>query len=291
MFVIAGATGNTGSVVADALLSAGKKVRVLVRDAKKGEPWKAKGADVRLLDSLQDEAALASALEGAEGAYLLVPPSMAAPDIVANNKKTVDAIAGAIERSKVRHVVFLSSVGGQHEAGTGPIKTLHYGEERLAKTPAKLTFIRAAYFLENWAAVAGATKGGKLPSFLPADLAIPMVATRDIGAVAAKALLDGPPASKIDVVELAGSRDLSPRDVAASFAKILGQDVNVDVAPLDAVVPVYTGFGMSKSAAENFREMYEGILNGKVAFEKGSATTRLVRGTVDPEQLFRAFVA
>ncbi|MBX3217731.1 MAG: NmrA family NAD(P)-binding protein [Labilithrix sp.] len=289
MFVVAGVTGNTGAVVAEALLAAGKKVRVLVRDAAKGAPWRARGADVRLLASLDDASALAAALEGAEGAYLLSPPNMGAADFIAERRATVDAFAAAIERSRVPHVVFLSSVGGQHAAATGPIRTVHYGEQRLAKTDAKLTFVRAAYFLENWAAVAAAAKGGKLPTFLPADLVIPMVATRDIGAVAAKALLDGPPASKIDVIELAGAKDLSSKDVAAIFGRLIGRSVEAEEAPLEAVVPTFTSFGASASMADLYREMYEGVARGIIAWE-GSPKARAVRGTSDPESVLRAFV-
>ncbi|MBX3264600.1 MAG: NmrA family NAD(P)-binding protein [Labilithrix sp.] len=289
MFVVAGVTGKTGSIVAETLLAAGKKVRVLVRDAAKGAPWEARGAEVRVLASLDDSTALAAALEGAEGAYLLSPPSMGAEDFLAERRVTVDALAAAVERSRVPHVVFLSSVGGQHPGATGPIRTVHYGERRLAETGAKLTFVRAAYFLENWAAVVAAVKAGKLPTFIPADRVIPMVATRDIGAVAAKALLDGPPASKVDVLELAGAKDLSAKDVAAIFGRLVGRSVEAEEAPLDAVVPTFTSFGASTSVAGLFREMYEGIARGTVTWE-GSPNARLVRGTTDPESVLRAFV-
>lgn len=288
MFVIAGVTGNTGSVVAETLLAAGRKVRVLVRDAAKGAPWRERGADVRVVASLDDETALASAFEGADGAYLLSPPDGRAADFVAERRKTFEAVAGAIERSRIPHVVLLSSIGAQHADGNGPIRGLHQAEQRLAKTSAKLTFVRAAYFLENWAAVGAATKDGALPTFIAADRTIPMVATRDIGVVAAKALLEGPPAAKIDVIELAGSRDLSPRDVAGIFAKIVGKPVAPQEAPLDAVVPTFTSFGLSTNMAGLYREMYEGIANGKVAWENTNA--RLVRGSVDPADVLRAFV-
>ena len=73
MFVIAGVSGHTGSVVATTLLAAGKPVRVIVRDAAKGAEWKAKGAEVAVAQ-LDDRASLAAALKGATGAYLLSPP-------------------------------------------------------------------------------------------------------------------------------------------------------------------------------------------------------------------------
>ncbi len=54
MYVIAGVSGNTGKVVADTLLAQGKKVRVVVRDAQKGEAWKKRGAEVAVAE-LDDE--------------------------------------------------------------------------------------------------------------------------------------------------------------------------------------------------------------------------------------------
>lgn len=170
MFVIAGATGKTGSVTAETLLSRGKKVRVLVRDVAKGERWRAKGAEVAVA-SLDDAASLSAALTGAAGAYLLVPPDLTSTDYLAASRKRVDAIVRATEAAHVPHVVFLSSIGAQLDEGTGPIRAVAYGERRLAESSAGSTFVRAAAFLENWASVAGAIPHGKLPAFLPPDLA------------------------------------------------------------------------------------------------------------------------
>ena len=287
MYVIAGVSGNTGSIVANALLDQGKKVRVLVRDAKKGEPWKARGAEVAIA-TVDDEAALTKALDGATGAYLLSPPDMAATDFVVQRRATVDTIARAVEKSGVKHVVFLSSVGAHHADGTGPIRTVAYAERALAKTPAKTTFVRASYFLENWAGVLGAAAQGTLPTFLPPDLVIPMVTTKDIGLVAAKALLD-PPSGKTEIIELAGPRDYSSRDIAAVLSKILGKPVEVQAAPLDAVVPTFKSFGASENIAGLFREMYDGVAKGLVAFEGKGA--RLVRGNVDAETALRGLGA
>src|SRR6266576_2040536 len=78
-FVVAGVSGNTGKVVAESLLAQKRGVKVVVRDSAKGEPWKAKGAEVAVAD-LGDADALARALRGAEGAYLLIPPNFATAD-------------------------------------------------------------------------------------------------------------------------------------------------------------------------------------------------------------------
>lgn len=287
MYVIAGVSGNTGSIVADALLAQGKKVRVIVRDAAKGAPWKARGADVAIA-SVEDEDALTKALEGATAAYLLSPPNLGATDFIAERRVTVETIARAVERSKLPYLVFLSSVGAHHESGTGLIRTVHFAEERLSRTPAKTTFVRAAYFLDNWASVLPAAAHGKLPTFIPPDLVVPMVSTKDIGLVAARALLE-PPSGKKEIIELAGPRDYTPRELAAVLAKIVGKPVEVDAAPLEAVVPTFTSFGISPNIAGLFQEMYAGIASGKVTYEGNGA--RHLRGTVDAEEAFRSLGA
>src|SRR5512132_1334594 len=110
MYAVAGVTGNTGSVIAEELLRRGKEIRVIVRDAGKGEPWKSRGAEVAVA-SLEDAEALARAFEGVEGAYLLLPPDMQSNDAIERGRRVGDAFARAIKTSGVKHVVFLSSIG------------------------------------------------------------------------------------------------------------------------------------------------------------------------------------
>ncbi|MFO0676141.1 MAG: NmrA family NAD(P)-binding protein [Polyangiaceae bacterium] len=287
MFVVAGVSGNTGSVVAETLLAKGQKVRVVVRDAAKGLAWTEKGAEVAVAD-LDDAPALTRALEGARGAYLLVPPTPATPDLAAQQKKTVDALVSAAKTAKVPHVVLLSSVAAHLAAGTGPIRGLHVAEEELAKANVPFTAVRAAYFLENWASSLGALPNGVLPTFLAKDQAIPMVATADIGRVAAEALLEGPK-GPVNVVELAGPVDLSPTDIARELTALVGKPITVSEGPLDALVPTLTGFGLGKSMAEAYLEMTAGVRSGVVTFEgKG---TRLVRGTTTAREVLTRLTA
>ena len=234
-YVIAGVSGNTGSVAANALLDAGAKVRVVVRDAAKGAPWRARGAEVAVAD-LGDANALTEALRGAKGAYLLVPPNMAAPDFRAYQRATGEAIVEAVRRSAVPHVVLLSSVGAQHPSGTGPIAGLHPVEKGLAALPnTASTFVRAAYFMENLGGSLGMLAQGVLPTFAPADVAFPMIATQDIGRTAAQLLREG--ASKTTVVELSAAKKYSMDDAAATLSTLTGRPVKAQTFPLDAMVP------------------------------------------------------
>jgi uncharacterized protein YbjT (DUF2867 family) len=277
MFVIAGVTGHTGKTVAETLLGKGKKVRVIVRKPEQGAAWKARGAEVAIA-SVDDEAALAQAFAGAEGAYLLSPPTPTSDDPLAQAGKVAAAIAGAVRTSKLPHIVFLSSIGAHLPGGTGPIQGVGRAEKVLAETGAATTFVRAAYFLENFGGVLPVAKAdGILPSFLPAGFTHPIVTTTDIGRTAAQALLDGPRGRR--VIELSGPEDTSAADVATRLTAILGRPVKVVEAGLDAVVPTFKSFGMSQAMAELYREMYAGFGSGKITYE-GKGTER-VRGTVD----------
>ena len=202
-----------------------------------------------------------------------------------DRKRLVAGFARAVKAAKVPHVVFLSSVGAQHESGTGPIRSVAEGERVLKTTGAALTVVRAAYFVDNWAGVLGAAKAdGVLPTFVPASLTFPQVATSDIGAVAARTLLEGP--RGVRVIELAGPVDVSAEDVAAVLTRVLGRPVKPLPLPLEAVVPTFTQYGINPAFAELFREMYEGIISGRVDFEKRG--TEFVRGTTSLEQTLRA---
>jgi len=139
MFIVLGASGNTGKVVAETLLTQKKKVRVVLRDAAKGQAWKEAGADISIAD-VEDGAALKRAFSGAEGAYVLLPPNFSSSQV----------IAAAVEAAAVPHVVMLSSVGAQQADGTGPVLGLRDAEATFTRAHAAVTFVRAAYFMENW---------------------------------------------------------------------------------------------------------------------------------------------
>jgi uncharacterized protein YbjT (DUF2867 family) len=271
-YLVAGVSGHTGSVVAQSLLDQKQKVRVLVRDAAKGDRWKKRGAEVAV-GSVEDAHALAAAFRGADAAYLLVPPPPHdASAVLARSRRIVDAFIQTVSGSHLKHVVFLSSVGAQHKEGTGIIEVLHAAEEALKGLKVPFTFLRASSFVENWSSMLEPAKGGHLPTFVPADFKYPQVATQDIGLVAAALLTDHPKAHR--VVELAGPVDASPRDVAAVLSKLLGSEVQVVAHPVAAQAKAMQGFGFSEEMAQLFQALTEGLLAGRVAFEHPQTVRR-----------------
>lgn len=284
MFVITGATGKVGSVAAEALLAAGKQVRVVVRSAAKAERLRARGAEVFEAD-LADQAALARAVHGSEGVFLLSPPDLGAQDFIADRKRLTAQQIDTLAAEKVPHVVLLSSTGAQHAAGTGLILSVYHAEQQLRASGLPATFVRAGFFVENWAGVADVVKAdGVLPSFIAVDRRIPAVSTVDIGRCVAQALIEGPRGRR--VIELSGPSDVSPNDVAAAFSRLLGKPVKALEAPLDAVVPTFTSLGISPNIAGLFREMYQGMAAGLIVAEPGEH----VRGATPLESTLRALL-
>ena len=285
MYLIAGVTGHTGKAVAETLMAQGQPVRVMVRTPEKGAPWKARGAEV-VVANLEHEAEVAQALSGARGAYFLLPPDATVTDFFGSRARLTDAIAGAVVKAKLPHLVFLSSIGAEVPAGTGPIPAPGRAERTFESLGIGTTFVRAAYFLENYGAVLPMAKNdGVLPTFLPVDCTHSVVTTTDIGRTAAQALLDGPRGRR--VLELSGPEDVTPNDVAATLASILGRPVKAVEAPLDAVVPTFMSFGMTEHMADLYREMYASFIAGVIRWEgKGER----VRGTIGLEEGLRTLL-
>lgn len=285
MFVVVGATGNTGSAVVETLLAKKQPVRIIVRSAEKGAAWKAKGVEV-VVASLDDVSPLTKAFEGAKGVYLLVPPNYGAEAWLADQRARMDRVAEAVQKSEVPHVVFLSSVGGHIAGETGPIRAASYGEYALGCVAKRLTILRPSYFMENWAPVIGAAKAdGVLPTFIAPQAKIPMTSTKDIGRIGAEQLMAVGRGKQI--VELAGPEDYSPDEVASVLGHILGKTVKAQHAPLSAVVPTFKSFGFSDEAARLFEEMYSSFAKGAITYEHPD---KLVRGTVTLSEALRGMV-
>ena len=285
MFVVVGATGNTGSAVAETLLNRKQPVRIVVRSADKAASWKAKGAEVAVA-SLEDVPAMTKALAGASGLYLLVPPNYGATAWLSEQRQRMDQAAEAVKASGIPHVVFLSSIGAHIAKDTGPIQAARYGEQALGAVAKHLTVLRPCYFMDNWAPGIGMAKGqGVLPTFIAPTAKVPMISTQDIGRVGAEQLMAGGKGKQ--VIELAGPEEYSPNDVAVALGQILEKSVSAQHAPLSAVVPTFTSFGFSDEAAKLFEEMYTSFSTGAIGYERPAS---LVRGTVTIAAALRSMV-
>ncbi len=265
MYVILGASGHTGSIIADFLLSKGEKVRVLGRDPGRLQRFVRNGA-LAFTANVNDATVLAKALSGARAAYLMLPPVTSRED----QERQSDAIAKAVKESGLRYAVHLSSYGAHVPEGTGPIAGLHASEQKLnAIRGLNVLHLRAAYFMENnLVAIGMIDRLGIFAGALLPDLKLPMVATRDVGDYAAKRLLDLDFSGK-QTRELLGERDLSMAEVAAVIGRGLGKpDLRYKQFPFDQVQQVLTQMGIPPTTATVYIEMYKAINAGVVAAQE-----------------------
>src|SRR5580700_7536926 len=265
MYVILGASGNTGSIIANSLLSAGKKVRVVGRDSGRLERFVDKGAEAFTAD-MSDAAALTKAFRGARAAYLLLPPAKSPEE----QERDSDAIAKAARESGVRYAVHLSSYGAQVAKGAGPVSGLHSSEEKLnAISGLNVLHVRAAYFMENNLAAIGMIHGiGIFGNALLPDLKLPMAATRDVGDYAARRLLDLDFSGK-QTRELLGERDLSMTEATAAIARGIGiPDLRYEQFPYDQMQQALIQTGFSPKKAGVYIEMFKAINTGVLAAQE-----------------------
>ncbi len=273
MYVVTGATGNTGSVVAKKLLAQGKKVRVVGRSAERLSSLVSLGAEPFAGD-VRNKEVLRKAFSGAQAAYVMIPPDLANPNFPAYQDQVIEAVASALEQGEAANVVALSSFGADKPDKTGPIAGLHRMEERLKRISGlNALFLRAGYFMENTLPQANVIKQmGVTAGPLKPDLKIPLIATRDIGAFAADALLKQE-FRGYQAQELQGERDLTMSEATSVIGNAIGQpELQYHQISYDQFRGILQQMGASQSVADLFVEMSEAINSGYVrALEPRSA--------------------
>lgn len=267
MYIVSGATGHTGSVVAKMLLEKNLPVRVIVRSQEKGAEFEKLGAEVAVAD-LQNADTLTEAFKDGKVLYLMNPPAYQSEDQFAELEKVIEAVQTAIENSTLEKIVVLLSIGSQLSSGTGNILTTYKLEQALGNLEVPVTFIRAGSFMENWNSVLETAKTqGVLPSFFqPLDRKIPQVAAADIGRVAAEAMQEK--TENKEIKELAGFW-ISPEETAEAVGKVLGKEVKAVPVPEGQWLDILEKHNSPKNAA-SVAEMFKGFNSGYIKFETGN---------------------
>lgn len=274
MYAIVGASGNTGSVIAGTLLASGETVRVIGRNPQHLEKFAQKGADIFQSDVERAEE-VTRAFSGVKAVYLMIPPSPSHPNVRDLQERVSDSLVSAAKNAGVEYAVVLSSVGADKPDKTGPVVGLHNLEQRLnGVSGLNALYLRAGYFMENLLPQVGVIQNfGMVSGPLRADLKLPMIATRDIGAATAEAL------RKLDFSgkqthELLGQRDVSYQEMAGIIGNAIGKPglgyMQFGGSQLKAAL---TQMGMSASMADLLLEMSDALNSGYMkALEPRSAS-------------------
>ena len=285
MYAITGITGRVGGALAHQLLAEGQRVRAVVRDTSKGRVWANRGCEIALA-GMNDASALAAAFEGARGVFILPPPEFDPTPGFPEARAVIDAVKAAIEWARPSRVVCLSTIGAQ-ASQTNLLTQRTLMEQALSTLTVPVTFLRPAWFMENFAwDVASARDDGVISSFLqPLDKPVPMIATADVGRVAASLIQDDWVGCR--VVELEADRRISPNQAAATFADVLGRAVRAQVVPREVWASLFKSQGV-RDPLPRIR-MLDGFNEGWIDFEGDKSA--IVKGKTDLETVLRALAA
>jgi uncharacterized protein YbjT (DUF2867 family) len=273
MYVVTGATGNTGRVIAETLLEKGKKVRVIGRSAERLQSLVGKGAEA-FVGSVTDGSAMLRAFQGAQAVYALIPADYAAENFRAYQNEVGKTYASALRQAGVSFVVNLSSVGAHLPDGAGPISALHDVEQQLNQLHGvNVLHLRPGFFMENLFINLDLIRNQNINGTpLRGDLPMPMIATRDIAAVAAQLLLNLD-FSGHSTRELLGQRDISMEEVTRILGKAIGKKELAYVQfPYEQAEKAMLAMGLSQDVARSLNEMDRAMNEGRVRpLEKRSA--------------------
>ena len=270
MFAITGITGQVGGQLAAALLAADRPVRAVLRDPAKAAAWAERGCEVAVA-TMDDATALTAAFAGTQAVFVLLPPTFDPSPGFVEARRTIAAISTALRAARVTRVVCLSTIGAD-ATQESLLTQLRLLEQALGDLPADVTFLRAAWFIENTAwDIEGARATGLLPSHLqPVERPIAMVATADIARVAAELLQGEAPGPR--VVELEGPSRVAPIELAAALGRALGRDVTARAVPRADWETQFRSQGMTNPTPR--MRMLDGFNEGWIAFDPRSGALR-----------------
>ena len=283
MFVIFGASGKVGSVTAAALRHAGKAVRAVVRDERQAQRFAAIGCETVMAD-LTDSQAVRSAIEGAYAVQILCPVPATDTDPEATMRHVIDVAADALHASPPVAVLALSDYGTEVPEGTGITLLYRYLEARLTPLRTRLTLLRSAEHMENWARVIPAALArGVLPSLHhPLTKTFPTVAARDVGTIAAQLLLDGDDSDDADemrsdrprIVSVEGPQRISAIDVAQVLSDVAKHTVSALALPRGEWSATLRHAGLTENHTRLIAELYDAHNAGKIDVEAGQTERR-----------------
>ena len=284
MYAITGITGKVGGALARTLLAAGQSVRAVVRNAGKGRSWAEKGCEVALAE-MEDAATLAAAFKEVDGVFVLPPSEFDPAPGFPEARAVINAVKTALEATRPRKVVCLSTIGAQ---ATKPnlLTQRTLMEQELRGLTIPVTFLRPAWFMENFALdVASARDSGVIASFLqPVNKPVPMIATADVGRVAAELIQKDWHGYRN--VELEAAHRITPNEAAATFARILGHPVRVEIVPRETWGSLFKSQGMKNPMPRI--QMLDGFNEGWIEFERGESGS--MKGKVTLETVLRELI-
>jgi NAD(P)H dehydrogenase (quinone) len=288
MYAITGITGRVGGAIAENLLAKGEQIRAIVRNPEKAARWRDRGAEIAVAD-VDDPNALASAFEGTDGVFLMIPPNFTPAPGFPETRKTLAAYRAALAKTLPKKAAYLSSIGAEQASGLGLITSCHLLEQTLGDLPIPHAFLRAGWFMENhaWDVTTARSEGKIFSNLYPLDRKFSLVATADIGKAGADVLRQQWTGTRY--IEVAGPDQYSPNDIAQALSSALGRPIEAVAVPREKWTEFFLSQGMPEGRTEPRAEMVDGFNSGWIHF--GVPGTEQVTGTTSLSSVIAKLVA
>lgn len=272
--VVLGATGTVGSKISKILLTDGHHVTLIARHTEKLDKHRSLGADIITAD-LSDVETLANAFRNADSAFILLPDNVKAENTRAYQRQVTGYLIEAIQKSGIRYIVNMSSAGSHMHEGNGMMAGTGEQEVRLNQlNEVNVLHVRSAYFMENFLRTIGLVKKmGINGTAAEGDYAIPMVAVRDVAAIAAGHLARLDFSGK-SVRAVMGPRDYTYREFTSMIGKAIGVPELAYVRfPADQAKQAFLDNGFSEDFADNLLGMATAISTGFMNYQQRDEST------------------
>jgi uncharacterized protein YbjT (DUF2867 family) len=257
---ITGSLGHISRPLTQELVGRGHSVTVISSKAERLKDIEALGAKAAI-GTMQDADFLTTSFKGADVVYTMAALGAGSffdqdLDIMTAHNKIGNNYKQAIQRSGVKHVVHLSSVGANMDKGNG-ILAFHYDVENiLEQLPADISikFMRPVGFYYNLLAFIQTIKiQGAIISNYGGDDKEPWVSPLDIAAVIAEEIEK--PFNGREIRYIA-SDEVSPNEVAKILGEAIGQpDLKWIAIPDEQLLSGLVATGMNPNIAKGFVEM------------------------------------
>ncbi|GAB3949764.1 NmrA family NAD(P)-binding protein [Spirosoma harenae] len=268
--VLTGSLGNIGKPLTQDLVQKGHTITVISSNPKRQKEIEGMGATAAI-GIMQDPDFLTQTFTGADIVYLMETMEAVGDSF----DKSVDFIGQitqigqhykqAIERSGVRKVVHLSSIGADMDQGNG-ILLFHYNVEQiLRQLPVEviIKFIRPVGFYINMLSFIPTIKRqGAIISNYGGDAKEPWVSPKDIAAVVSEEM-DLPFEGRM--VRYVASDEVSPNEIANALGQAISKpDLQWNVISDGQLLDNWLSIGFNEQVAKGFVEMQTSQGNGRL---------------------------
>jgi uncharacterized protein YbjT (DUF2867 family) len=247
--LITGATGNTGSGLVPKLREAGVEVRAFVRDEAKAQALKDIGVEV-VLGDLDRPETIEPAVEGVDKIYLL---TWNGP----TQEKQVENVLNAAKKAGNPHIVRHSMWGSEKSR---IIQQGERAEQAIKSSGLPWTLLKPTFFMQNTMMAAQTIKSDGVIYWDTGNGKLGMIDVRDI-VDSAYAVLTGSGHDGKSYI-LTGPKAISMQDVANTFSKVLGRDINYVNVPHEASLQFMVSMGFPEWIARGYGELMEGFSQG-----------------------------